>query len=57
MATVRYLVSDVARSLSFYRELLEFEEGLEMLPAVPTNGRDMVGSCPDGQRVGPLAGR
>ena len=33
MATVRYLVSDVARSMSFYRELLEFEEGFDMLPA------------------------
>jgi catechol 2,3-dioxygenase-like lactoylglutathione lyase family enzyme len=33
MATVRYLVSDVARSMSFYRELLEFEAGFDMLPA------------------------
>ena len=33
MATVRYLVSDVARSMSFYRELLGFEEGFDMLPA------------------------
>jgi catechol 2,3-dioxygenase-like lactoylglutathione lyase family enzyme len=33
MATVRYLVTDVGRSKAFYRELLEFEEGFDMLPA------------------------
>ena len=33
MATVRYLVTDVARSMAFYRELLEFEDGFDMLPA------------------------
>jgi catechol 2,3-dioxygenase-like lactoylglutathione lyase family enzyme len=33
MATVRYLVSDVARSRLFYRDVLGFEEGFHMLPA------------------------
>jgi catechol 2,3-dioxygenase-like lactoylglutathione lyase family enzyme len=33
MATVRYLVSDVARSRQFYRDVLGFEEGFDMLPA------------------------
>ena len=33
MATVRYLVADVERSAAFYRELLEFEQGFDMLPA------------------------
>ena len=47
MATVRYLVSDVARSMSFYRELLEFEAGFDMLPACP---RRPHGPCPMGGR-------
>ena len=33
MATVRYLVADVERSMAFYRDLLGFEEGFDMLPA------------------------
>ena len=33
MATVRYLVSDVERSRAFYRDVLGFEEGFDMLPA------------------------
>ena len=33
MAAVRYLVTDVQRSKAFYRELLEFEDGFDMLPA------------------------
>ena len=33
MATVRYLVTDVARAVAFYRDLLEFEVEQEMLPA------------------------
>jgi catechol 2,3-dioxygenase-like lactoylglutathione lyase family enzyme len=33
MATVRYLVGDVARSVAFYREHLGFEVEQEMLPA------------------------
>ena len=33
MATVRYLVSNVERSKAFYRNVLGFEEGFDMLPA------------------------
>jgi catechol 2,3-dioxygenase-like lactoylglutathione lyase family enzyme len=33
MATVRYLVNDVARAVAFYRDLLEFDLEEEMLPA------------------------
>jgi catechol 2,3-dioxygenase-like lactoylglutathione lyase family enzyme len=33
MATVRYLVGDVARSVAFYRDLLGFSVEQEMLPA------------------------
>ena len=33
MATVRYLVRDVARSVAFYRDLLGFSVEQEMLPA------------------------
>jgi catechol 2,3-dioxygenase-like lactoylglutathione lyase family enzyme len=33
MATIRYLVSDPARSVAFYRDILGFEEGFDMLPA------------------------
>jgi len=33
MATVRYLVHDVARAVAFYRDLLEFDVVEEMLPA------------------------
>jgi catechol 2,3-dioxygenase-like lactoylglutathione lyase family enzyme len=33
MATVRYLVNDVARAVAFYRDLLEFDVVEEMLPA------------------------
>ena len=33
MATVRYLVADVARSIEFYRRHLGFEVEQEMLPA------------------------
>ena len=33
MATVRYLVSDVERSRAFYRDVLGFEDGFDMLPA------------------------
>ena len=33
MATVRYLVSDVERSKAFYRDIVGFEEGFDMLPA------------------------
>ena len=33
MATVRYLVHDVARAVAFYRDLLEFDLEEEMLPA------------------------
>jgi catechol 2,3-dioxygenase-like lactoylglutathione lyase family enzyme len=33
MATVRYLVTDVARAVAFYRDLLEFDVEDEMLPA------------------------
>ena len=33
MATVRYLVTDVRRSKAFYRDILGFEEGFDMLPA------------------------
>jgi catechol 2,3-dioxygenase-like lactoylglutathione lyase family enzyme len=32
MATVRYLVNDVARAVAFYRDLLEFDLEEEMLP-------------------------
>ena len=34
MATVRYLVTDVARAAAFYRDLLEFEVVEELLPAL-----------------------
>ena len=33
MATVRYLVADVERSRTFYRDVLGFEDGFDMLPA------------------------
>ncbi|HEY3336808.1 MAG TPA: VOC family protein [Candidatus Limnocylindrales bacterium] len=33
MATARYLVTDVARAVAFYRDLLEFGVEDEMLPA------------------------
>ena len=33
MATVRYLVTDVERSRAFYRDVLGFEDGFDMLPA------------------------
>ena len=33
MATIRYLVTDVARAVAFYRDLLEFELEEETLPA------------------------
>ena len=33
MATMRYLVNDVARAVAFYRDLLEFDLEEEMLPA------------------------
>jgi len=33
MATVRYLVTDVARAVAFYRDLLEFDVEEESLPA------------------------
>ena len=33
MATMRYLVNDVARAVAFYRDLLEFDVVEEMLPA------------------------
>ena len=33
MATVRYIVTDVARAAAFYRELLEFEVVEELYPA------------------------
>ncbi|MEO5965239.1 MAG: VOC family protein [Candidatus Limnocylindrales bacterium] len=33
MATVRYLVTDVARAVAFYRDLLDFTVEQEMLPA------------------------
>ena len=69
MATVRYLVSDVARSMAFYRELLEFEDGFDMLPAfamvrrgdlVPVAGRPVVvrraRRCPTAGRRSPAAG-
>jgi catechol 2,3-dioxygenase-like lactoylglutathione lyase family enzyme len=34
MATVRYLVKDVSRSMAFYRDLLEFSVEQEMLPSL-----------------------
>jgi len=40
MATVRYLVSDVKRSLDFYVSQLGFERGQEMLPAFARVRRD-----------------
>jgi catechol 2,3-dioxygenase-like lactoylglutathione lyase family enzyme len=40
MATVRYLVTDVARAVAFYRDLLEFEVEQEMLPAFARVRRD-----------------
>jgi catechol 2,3-dioxygenase-like lactoylglutathione lyase family enzyme len=40
MATVRYLVTDVGRSMAFYRDLLGFEEGFGMLPAFAMVRRD-----------------
>jgi catechol 2,3-dioxygenase-like lactoylglutathione lyase family enzyme len=40
MATVRYLVADVERSMAFYRDLLGFEEGFDMLPAFAMVERD-----------------
>ena len=40
MATVRYLVTDVERSMAFYRDLLGFEEGFDMLPAFAMVRRD-----------------
>src|SRR4051812_49921417 len=40
MATVRYLVSDVARAVSFYVGQLGFERGTEMLPAFATVRRE-----------------
>jgi catechol 2,3-dioxygenase-like lactoylglutathione lyase family enzyme len=53
MATVRYLVSDVARSMSFYRELLEFEAGFDMLPG----GRQILVDDPDGNPIELFEGR
>jgi catechol 2,3-dioxygenase-like lactoylglutathione lyase family enzyme len=40
MATVRYLVSDVARAVAFYRDLLDFDVEQEMLPAFARVRRD-----------------
>jgi catechol 2,3-dioxygenase-like lactoylglutathione lyase family enzyme len=40
MATVRYLVSDVSRALSFYVDQLGFERGQEMPPAFARVRRD-----------------
>ena len=40
MATVRYLVSDVSRSLDFYVDRLGFERRQEMLPAFARVRRD-----------------
>jgi catechol 2,3-dioxygenase-like lactoylglutathione lyase family enzyme len=40
MATVRYLVTDVERSRDFYRDLLGFEVGFEMQPAIVMVRRD-----------------
>jgi len=40
MATVRYLVTDVELSMAFYRDLLGFEEGFDMLPAFAMVRRD-----------------
>jgi len=40
MATVRYMVSDVQRSLDFYVSQLGFERGQEMLPAFARVRRD-----------------
>jgi catechol 2,3-dioxygenase-like lactoylglutathione lyase family enzyme len=34
MATVRYLVKDVSRSMAFYRDLLEFSVEQETLPSL-----------------------
>src|SRR4051812_50212004 len=65
MATVRYLVSDVARAVSFYVGQLGFERGTEMLPAFATVRREdlelwLAGPqssaarpMPDGRRPGP----
>ena len=40
MATVRYLVTDVARAMSFYVDHLGFESETEMLPAFAAVRRD-----------------
>ena len=40
MATVRYLVTDVERSIAFYRDLLGFAEATRMLPAFAIVERD-----------------
>ena len=40
MATVRYLVTDVARAVAFYRDRLGFEVEQEMLPAFARVRRD-----------------
>ena len=40
METVRYLVSDAARAVSFYVDHLGFERGTEMLPAFATVRRE-----------------
>ena len=40
MATMRYLVNDVARAVAFYRDLLEFDLEEEMLPAFARVRRD-----------------
>ena len=65
MATVRYLVGDVARSVAFYRDQLGFGVEQEMLPAFARVRRDdldlwLAGPAssaarpmPDGARPGP----
>jgi len=40
MATIRYLVKDVSRSVAFYRDLLEFTVEQELLPSLARVRRD-----------------
>jgi catechol 2,3-dioxygenase-like lactoylglutathione lyase family enzyme len=65
VATVRYLVTDVARAVAFYRDLLEFTLEQETLPAFARVRRDDLDlwlsgpvssgarKMPDGRQPGP----
>jgi catechol 2,3-dioxygenase-like lactoylglutathione lyase family enzyme len=53
MATVRYLVGDVPRSVEFYQAQLGFEVEQEMPPAFVTGpgGKQILLDDPDGNQI------